>query len=477
MKSVMLTKKCTKCGLTKDRAVFPVRVLYTPGHGGNNYTFMDKNQMRDIFVEAIHWGFNGYADWFDSRDHSDPFVPNSKDDFSVTQWKLMKANFRTAHALGLKCELVLTPNQVYVDQDRPELAAAEKGRIFGQLLCPSKPQARAIILRNHENIFAGLAKAGVKLSALHPFLYDNGGCACEKCRPWVLTWAKLCREIDAIARRYHPGIETHMVGWWWTDEEHKLLKDWADREAPGWVKSFSLHIPYGGTDVSNVPLPKGCERRAFVHISFAEDEPFHPDSSGDENAKKRPRDTYGWLGPVIAATRLERTVANLRAHGCTGVVAYSEGIFGDVNKALLAGLTSGKYNCADEVLFAYAERYFGADPDTSLQWVNWLRPWGWPFNVNAQEASEILKKFQKDASHGTWQLRQWQCKAELLRLNAVIMRDTDWSPERLAKVEQFWAVKEQRMEHDLWGYPEPEDHRHRTPVPWYKSWDRYVSDK
>lgn len=444
-------------------AAFPARELYAPGHFGNSYEVMGEREMRAVLAEAKHWGFNRYGDWFDTIDCADPFA-DPHYNLAAALWDRKKAHFRTAQELGLSCDLIITPNHVYLDQCLPELAAVKANRIFGQLICPSKSEARDIILRNYENLFADLAKAGVRLSGLSPCPYDYGGCACEACQPWILTFAQLCREIHAIAAKYHPGIEMHFIGWWWSDEEHRLFAEWADREAPGWVKSIALHIPYGKLDVSDVPLPQGCERRAFVHIGYAD--------------AASPRDIYGHLGPVVAATRLEKTVAALEAHGCTGVMAYSEGVFDDVNKALLAGLTSGKCHSADGVLEAYARRYFGAEGDQAQQWTAWLKAWGRPFDVDAEEAARTLEQLRKNADPESWRLRQWELKNELLRLHALIMKESEWSPARLATVEDFWAAQE-RLQREVWGLG-PLRHalsRRFAPLPWHKDWAAHVAEE
>ena len=185
---------------------------------------------------------------------------------------------------------------------------------------------------------------------------------------WILAFAKLSHEIYEIARKYHPQIKMDMIGWWWSAEDHRLFAQWADREAPGWVEHMYLHLPYGATKTAAVPLPKGCQRGAFVHISYAEQD--------------SPMDMYGHLGPIIAAERLDQTVINLKAQGVTAIQAYSEGVFEDVNKAILAGLASGQYRTADEVLEAYAQRYFGVDADTAKLWAVWLKAWGKPFAVD-----------------------------------------------------------------------------------------------
>jgi hypothetical protein len=443
------------------KPVFAVRELYAPGHFGNSYEVMGAVEMRKLLAEAVHWGFNRYCDWFDTEDCSDPFAEKRLIQLAHILWQHKKDNFRSAQSLGLACDLAITPNHVYVDQCTPVLQAVKGGRIFGQLICPSKPEARAIILKNYENLLADLARSGVRLSAICPCPYDFGGCGCKQCNPWILTYARLVKEIHAVALRYHPQVKIHMVGWWWAADEHRMFADWVDREDPGWVKQIFLHIQYGATDVSNVGLPRGCQRGAFVHVAYAE--------------QSAPRDVYGHFGPVIAADRLQRTVADLAAHGATGVMAYSEGVLDDVNRAILAGLSSGKFRTSDEVLRAYAQRYFAADGPQAAQWAQWLRAWGRPFDVDPQQSAAALKSLLAGAPPGNWQRRQWELKLELFRLHRLIAQGKEWTPQRLARVDEFWAVHEE-IQRGLWGLGALRHcfDRRYTPVSWYADWARHV---
>jgi len=444
--------------------VFPVCALYAPAHFGNSYEVMGRHQMQQLLAEAKYWGFGRYGDWFDMEDCSDPFAQKRLVQLAHALWQRKKANFRTAQALGFACDLIITPNHVYVDQCTKELAAAEGGRIFGQLICPSKPAARRIILQNYENLFADLARSGVRLSALVACPYDFGGCGCEQCKPWILTYAKLTKEIYELGKRHHPQMQMHMIGWWWQPEEHSLFAQWADREAPGWVRRMYLHIPYGKTTVAEVPLPAGCEVSAFVHIGYAD--------------QASPRDVYGHLGPVVAPVRLEQTVRDLAARGRTGVMAYSEGVFDDVNKALLAGMSLGRFSTADQVLRAYARRYFAADEQQAAAWAKWLRQWGRPFEVDPDRAAQALAQLPAPSGKHLWRWKQWQLKCELFILHRRIGLGENWTAERLATVEQFWAVQEE-LHRNLWGLG-PLRHvfaRRYTPLPWYASWAKYQAER
>jgi hypothetical protein len=438
--------------------------FYAPGHFGNSYEVMGENEMRGMLAEARFWGFNRYGDWFDTLDCSDPFAQTRLVTLAHALWDEKKANYRSAGRLGLPCDMVLSPNHVYVDQCLPELVAEKKHqRTFGQLICPSKPAARAAILRNYERLFADLAAGGVRLSAVCPCPYDYGGCDCDRCKPWILTWARLVRDIHKTAEKYHPGVEMHMIGWWWEPEEHKMLAEWADREAPGWVKTIYLYIKYDENRVPDVVLPRGCSRGAFVHIGY-----------GD---RRQPSDIYGMLGPVVAPKRLSDTLDQLRSQGVTRLMAYSEGVHDDVNKALLAGLASGKYRTADEVLRAYARRYFGVDDETAQGWAKWLTAMGSPYAVNVAEARRQLDDLLANTpKRDSWRVQQWVLKLELFRLHGEIVKGRTWTPERLALVDELWAVRE-KIHRGLWGLGPQRHcfHRQYCGLPWYASWAKHVA--
>jgi hypothetical protein len=433
----------------------PCCELYAVGHFGNWYEVAGVNETRQMLTEAKHWGYSRYADWFDSIDCVDPFSGDPQYSLGNALWDLKRAKFRAAQTVGLATDLVVSPNHVYRDQLKPEWLAKRGPRIQGQLICPHQPGARETILKNYTNLFADLAKAGVNLTAINTCPYDYGGCACDQCKPWILTFAQLAVNIHQVARTYHPKVELHFIGWWWTPEEHKLFAQWMDEHAPGVAASMALHIPYDKTGVADVPLPKGCAKYAFVHIGY-------PDRSA-------PRDIYGKTGPVIASKRLEDTVRDLRSHSVTGVMAYSEGIYDDVNKALLGALFVETNQTSREVLEAYARRYFAADDLKARQWTDWLVPWGTPYAVDAIAAQKALVGLSGERTN--WRRRQWELKAEMFAANQLIGAGGEWTPGRLAHVDEFWAAEE-RLQREVYGIG-PLRHilnRRFIEMPWYKSW-------
>ena len=448
------------------------RELYCPAHFGNSYEVMGDAEARDVLAEAKRWGFNVYGDWFDAADLKDP-AHNPKGEYLLPQALIERkvSTFAIAAELGLELDLLTTPNHVWLDQLRGDLLAetSRDKRFFGQLLCPSKPEAREIILRNHEYLFGLLRERGLAVASVSACPFDYGGCSCDRCRPWIVTFGKLLLDIRERARAFFPDVAMRLIGWWWTAEEHDLFREWADRAAPGSVPaglrrgkpgafvSCARHIKYGRTAPEGaVDLPAGCQEHAFIHIGYAD--------------APEPSDVYGSWGPVIAPNRIPKTVEDLAGRACilargtdngqetaragmhalrTGFVAYSEGVFDDVNKALLAGLASGKFASARAVLEAYAQRYFGAKGRARGDWAAWLTQWGAPFEADWARAAKEFALLSRKAPT-TWRLAQWESRVRLFEAHGEVMRRKGWGRPRLAAARKYLAEQE-RLFRQVWG--------------------------
>ena len=438
-------------------AKLPIRECYCPAHFGNSYEAMGPREMAAYIAEMKWMGFNRYSDWITTTDICNPYTSDATWDLAKEQLDRKKKAFRAAQNLGLGLNLIVTPNHVYLDQLRPHYAATKTKMIFGQLVCPSHPEAHKLILENFERWFNDLADAGLRISAFTAFAYDYGGCDCEKCRPWILTFARLMKEIHAIAQRRHPGIEPWFCSWWWTPEEHAQFNDWAAKEAPGWLKGMTMHIEYGQTRPKDVAVPAGCRKLAFVHIGY-----------GD----LRDMEVYGRRGAVVAPHRIPETLRELQQRGFEGFQAYSEGVLDDCNKTLLAGLGSGHFKNADETLRAYAGRYFAASPERAADWAKWIAQWGDRNKAPLPAASGELARLSEGVK-STWRLEHWHSKVELETLDRAIGNPKQWTPEKLALADKYFAAQE-RLYREVYRLG-PVRHGLNPrfmPPPWYDSWNK-----
>jgi hypothetical protein len=249
-----------------------------------------------------------------------------------------------------------------------------------------------------------------------------------------------------------------MCSWWWTPQEHALINKWAADEAPGWIKGMTLHIEYDKTRFKDVEVPAGCRKLAFVHNGYA-------DVRGNN-------DIYGKCGPLIAPSRLPETLKALAERGAEGFQLYSEGLFDDCNKAIVAGMSSGRFANALEVLIAYAQRYFAADAHRSQKWADWMMKWGDRTKVALPEAE---KEFDALAAGVTssWRLEHWRSKLKLESLDRAIgsPKPNEWSGEKLKLVDEFWDEQE-HLNRDVYRLG-PVRHvfaRKFSPQKWYDSW-------
>ena len=70
-----------------------------------------------------------------------------------------------------------------------------------------------------------------------------------------------------------------------------------------------------------------------------------------------------------------------------------------------------------------------------------------------------------------WRRRQWELKTDLFAAHRAIGAGDKWPPERLAKVDAFWAVYEE-LQRSVYGLG-PQRHIFAPQfvgLPWYKSW-------
>jgi hypothetical protein len=409
-----------------------VRELYCPAHFGNSYEVAGRNEMHAILSEAKHWGFNRYSDWFDTVDIRNPYAKHDGlFDLPEALWAQKFNNFATAASLGLELGLVVTPNHVFMDQVTPENEAMKlPGRIFGQLVCPSKPGVVDLILENYRRLFADFAARRLTLASISAGAYDYGGCDCPDCRPWIATFGCLTQRIVTLAREFFPRAAAELWGWWWSDDDHRDFTAWADREAPGFFTALAYHLPYGVTAYQKRPIPAGCKARAFVHIGYGE---------------TRGIDVYGHYGPAVAPRRLEQTAAFLDQEEADGFLAYSEGDCDDINKAIIAGLTSAQYGSADTVLRAYTARHFGGDEGA---WSTWLSSMG---DVQKVDPARTRKEFDQLAATAKpgWRLAALGEKLTMIEADAAVRAQPEWNDAKLRAARAFWDAKE-RLWRGVW---------------------------
>ncbi|MBT3274124.1 MAG: hypothetical protein HN368_13285 [Spirochaetales bacterium] len=405
------------------------RELYAPSHFGNTYESTLPEEMALLLAEAKFWGFNRFSDWFDTIDLYNVYEKRHRL-FNMPEavWARKFANFECAAEAGLGLGLVVTPNHVFSDQVQPESEATKDQHMFGQLVCPSKPGVTEMILEDYRRLFSDFEARGLRLESISGGAYDYGGCACDSCRPWIVTFGKLFKQIALLAREFFSDLQVELWGWWWSDDDHREFTEWADSKAPGFFQAMSYHLPYGETDYAVRPIPKGCCEQAFVHIAYGE---------------KSNRDSYCHYGANIAPVRLEKTIGHLISRRASGFLAYSEGDHDDLNKAIVAGLASGQFGTADAVIRAYAERHFGTDGES---WSELLHGMGDFDELDPDRCRPLFDRLAR-GSRKTWRLEQIEGRLKLAEAHQAVLSGLEWHRWRKDAARAFLSTKEYLYRH------------------------------
>jgi hypothetical protein len=427
-------------GRTHHVPRFRRRVHYMPAHFGNSFECAWEYEMRRYLEDLALVGAAGYGDWFDPNDMPDPYHPHVFCSTSMSLWQRKKAVLRASAELGLENVLWVAHNVAFTDQLRPEWLGirSKEHHVQGQVLCPSNPEARAVCLRNHDNLFRDLAESGVQVNRICYGPYDDGGCACPKCQPYYQTFLGMVAEIHEIVRRYFPDATADICGWWTTPEEFAQLAAFIDGPAREWFDSFQYSATYGVTEVPDLSdtLP-GAAVSAFFHIAH----------SGDR------RDVYLSTGIHSAPERIRSVVRSFEPAGYIGFQSYNESWGDHYNQFLVTRLAWDPHLSVEEVTDDYARQSFGLRGEARKEVRNVL------IEMESLDASGAVEWFRRlEAAepdvrtplHQPWAFAHLIEKAQLLALDHRIGDGSGWtSPQDLEPV--LPAIRERLHRTDrLW---------------------------
>ncbi|MCC6155160.1 MAG: hypothetical protein IT367_15440 [Candidatus Hydrogenedentes bacterium] len=98
-------------------------------------------------------------------------------------------------------------------------------------LCPSVPEARAHLLE--------LCKKHYDKSPSFDFVKmvggDGGGCECDRCNPYGLTFIKLCEDMAAIIHAKHPNTRIWFTNQKFDDEDDQAIFNYLQEKPRDWL--------------------------------------------------------------------------------------------------------------------------------------------------------------------------------------------------------------------------------------------------
>ena len=345
----------------------PLRGIYFATHFHNFYHDAPIEEIQRYVEDLGLWGYNVLTVWYDMH-HFNGF----DDPQAVAHRARLYAICEAARRIGLDVGFMMIANEGYNDSP-VALRADPRGRRGGWydcVVCPNQVGGTEYVLRVLGQAFAWCADLQPRYVCLWP--YDQGGCGCERCRPWGANgFLKVAETVAARVREKLPTAKVIVSTWFFDDLEWQGLdkrlamkKPWADMILAG---------------RSTCPAPGGLPMIGFPEISMHE--------------------TFPWGG--FGATPLtQRAQDQWQADNSVfiGGIPYSEGIYEDMTKAV------------------YSQLYWNDQPaeDTLREYI--------AFEYSSEEVEDILKVIATLEQNHHW--RWWPGKLEGVKL------ELDWFPSK-----------------------------------------------
>lgn len=297
-----------------------IRGIYFASHFFNYYHAAPVDEIERYVEDLALWGYNALLVWFD-RHH----FRGIDDPAAQAMLTRLRALLGAARRLGLRIGLCVLGNEAYADS--PVELRAEQGELwsFGVEMCPAKPGALDRMLREYAEVFAAFADLRPDFLSIGP--YDQGGCTCAQCRPWGGNgFLHMVRHITPVFKRHSPNGHVILVTWLFDHDHHRFKGDWN-----GLAQALEAGLPevdfiLAGTHEQHLPgylrqnpVPGALPLVGFPEISM--------------------RGMCPWGG--FGANPMPDFLANYWSEWEPRVVGgfpYSEGLYADINKAIMARL-------------------------------------------------------------------------------------------------------------------------------------------
>lgn len=352
------------------------RAIYLASHFQNFYEAAPTAEVQAYLEDLALWGFNTvivHFPQFQFQDFNDPAARKLLDQ--------LRGLFRAAKAAGMEVGLVEASNQGFASTPKEFLSQpvpdnwGRRGSL-GVNLCPAKPPARQLLLKNWSELFDKFSETGLDWVVSWP--YDEGGCGCPQCWPWgVRGHVQLSKEISQLARQKHPRCRFVLSTWVYDSppagEWAGLAKVLADDK--GWVDYLmaDAHEDYPRYPLDN-PVPGSLPLLNFPEISMWG------------------RSPWGGFGATPQPARFQRLWNQVKER-VSGGMPYSEGIYEDINKVICGQLYWDKDRSALDTVREYIAFEFSPDVvGDVVAAVNLLEETHTKLSEKSLKARELLQK-------------------------------------------------------------------------------------
>ncbi len=381
----------------------PVRGVYFASHFHNFYHAAPIDEIGRYIEDLALWGFNYIKAIF-------PMIDIISEDDPEREAQISRLNqiFGIVHSLGMKAATTLVVNSGYIQFPReyrftPHRDPTGRRGNSGNMMCPSIPGANKLIMRYNRDLLEGLRANMPDMVITWP--YDEGGCACKRCYPWGGNgFIRISKQLFRLARVVNPDVVRCVSTWCFdTPYEGEWVALAASLEEEKWCDCIlaDAHEDFPRYPLDN-PSPGGLPVINFPEISMWGLSPWG-----------------GWGATALPEryTRLWGQASRILAGG----FAYSEGIYEDINKAVVSQLYWHGEADWRETLLQYARYELGlGDTAGFIELINLFETTqstvaeqGYCDTAFSDRAFDIAREL--DAALPSWAQKAWRWRIVYLR--------------------------------------------------------------
>ena len=386
-----------------------LRGMYFASHFHNWYIQASEAEITQYMEDLALWGVNAVMVIFpmiNLQDWNDPEAEPAMD--------MVRKYAGAARALGIQfatginnCMFIGAPANIRAKRlDDP---TGRRGN-SGHPICPSLPEGHAYLMECARQLYAKLTDVGLDILVHWP--YDEGGCACEKCMPWGSNgYLKLSRDFTELGRNYFPKMKTVLSTWMFDTPPEGEWRGLSDALAKGqpWVDYI---LADSHEDFPRYPLDVGVPGKRpllnFPEISMWGNRP------------------WGGFGANPLPARFQRLWDQVK-QVVRGGFPYSEGIYEDMNKAVVAQFYWEPNRTVRATLEEYIAYEFGSGvTEDVLAVIDLLEDTASNFYRKKPVAKEAVLRAYELAAAVNARLPEWARQSwrwEILHLRAVLDRE------------------------------------------------------
>jgi len=321
----------------------------------------------------------------------------------------METMLTTAKELSLKTCLIVAPTTAYSGVPKNILATPHKNKCGGNHgvnVCPSTPEGEKYLLQQWEGVLKHFKSIGVDELVFWP--YDEGGCGCERCRPWGGNgFVRISKAIKEMADTQYPGVKISLSTWCFDKDptarnETEMLAQ-ALKKDNSWVDYIlpDYRVPgYFPKKMIDNGVPGNLPAINFAEISMK---------------------WHGWNNQNRGLSPNPKKVAEMWAltkdHYKGGIIPYCEHVYTDADMVMMAQLSWAPDRPADEILREYTKFEFSGGHTASIIEAIQQNEAG-----STADAARILKSvepkltsYQRDA----WRWRSFMCRVTGVSARAI----------------------------------------------------------